>query len=133
LQGGGCRFDPDRIRITETLLRPVGLPVRSSALQAEEAGSTPARDTKYQKPVVELTLRQAQTGRNDWAASEPVTDNPLMSRVWRKWERVCFGSRGLQVRVLLHGPGMHVAIAQLEERRSVEPEVAGSRPAGGAR
>ena len=28
-----------------------------------------------QKPVVELTLRQAQTGRNDWAASEPVTDN----------------------------------------------------------
>lgn len=48
-------------------------------------------------------------------------------------KRNCFGSRGLQVRVLLHGPGMHVAIAQLEERRSVEPEVAGSGPAGGAK
>jgi hypothetical protein len=29
----------------------------------------------YLKPFVELTLRRAQTGRNDWAASEPVTDN----------------------------------------------------------
>ena len=27
------------------------------------------------KPLGELTLRGAQTGRNDWAASEPVTDN----------------------------------------------------------
>jgi hypothetical protein len=27
------------------------------------------------KPLGELTLREAQTGRNDWAASEPVTDN----------------------------------------------------------
>ena len=48
-------------------------------------------------------------------------------------KRNCFGSRGLQVRVLLHGPGIHVAIAQLEERRSVQPEVAGSGPAGGAK
>ena len=48
-------------------------------------------------------------------------------------KRICFGSRGLQVRVLLHGPGSHVAIAQMEERRSVEPEVAGSGPAGGAK
>lgn len=30
---------------------------------------------QYQESVVELALRQAQTGRNDWAASEPVTDN----------------------------------------------------------
>jgi hypothetical protein len=48
-------------------------------------------------------------------------------------KRICFGSRGVQVRVLLHGPAIHVAIAQLEERRSVEPEVAGSGPAGGAK
>lgn len=63
---------------------PVGLPVRSSALQAEEAGSTPARGTTSPinpKPFVELTLRRAQTGRNDWAASEPVTDNLFISSV----------------------------------------------------
>lgn len=39
------------------------------------------------KPFVELTLRGAQTGRNDWAASEPVTDNLFTSGEHHENER----------------------------------------------
>lgn len=45
-EAGGWTFESS---MRHHLQRPVGLPVRSSALQAEEAGSTPARGTT-QKP-----------------------------------------------------------------------------------
>lgn len=56
-----------------------------------------------------------------------------MTRVWRNqgalllWEqRVAGSSPAARTRK------EEAAIAQLEERRSVEPEAAGSKPAGGA-
>lgn len=135
-QSAGLRSRRTNVRIVHEAppQRPAGLPVRSSAVQAEEAGSTPARGTTADlKPLGELTPREAQTGRNDWAASEPVTDNlfdePCVAQVGARllWEQRVAGS----------SPAARtshvVAIAQLEERRSVEPEVAGSRPAGDAR
>jgi hypothetical protein len=52
------------------------------AWRMAHGASTPARGTScLPKSLVELTLRGAQTGRNDWAASEPVTDNPSSRRV----------------------------------------------------
>ena len=93
--------------------RPVGLPVRSSVLQAEEAGSTPARGTTHHlKLFVELTLRGAQTGRNDWAASEPVTDNLFNTCRHSSVGRapVCrTGGRGVRTRWRRHSlsPGEH--------------------------
>lgn len=58
----------------------------------------------YLKPVVELTLRRAQTGRNDWAASEPVTDNLFQVAIAQSGRApVCrTGGRGIEARWRRH-------------------------------
>lgn len=45
--------------------------------KSEGCGFKSCMASQSTKPLGELTLRGAQTGRNDWAASEPVTDNPF--------------------------------------------------------